>query len=160
VYCLIWYSLVGTGGVSLMALKLARSVGCNIIVTSSSDEKLQKIKNMTGYGSVSTINYVTTPDWDIEAIKLNGGRGVDILVENGGAASLLKSVNATASRGIVSLVGYLGTQDPSELKALVPNMIEKATNIRCVVRPELRVGISHAYVDLTIEQGYQCKFSP
>ena len=125
-------SLIGTGGVSLMALKFARSAGGNVIVTSSSDKKLENIQSMTGHGSVSTINYNTTPDWDLEAVKLNGGKGVDILVENGGASSLLRSVNATASRGMISLVGYLGKQDSSELKALVPNMIEKATNVKLV----------------------------
>jgi hypothetical protein len=60
---------------------------CSGIITSS-DEKLAKVRNIPRIGPISTINYRTTPDWDIEVVRLNAGVGVDIIIENGGTPSL------------------------------------------------------------------------
>lgn len=122
--------LQGTGGVSLMALKLALAGGCKAIVTSSSDEKLEQVRKMVSPKEIATINYATTPNWDEEAMGLNGGVGVDIVLENGGISSLMRSLRATRRRGIVSQVGYLGKQNSSDLDGFLPLLIEKTITFR------------------------------
>jgi NADPH:quinone reductase-like Zn-dependent oxidoreductase len=113
-----------------MALKLARAAGCKAIITSSSDSKLDRIRKLAGTGQISTINYVKNPDWDIEAKQVNSGDGVDIVVENGGTSSLLKSINAAAKRGIISQVGYLGQQNPQDIDGLLSKLIDKTVTLR------------------------------
>jgi len=117
-----------------MALKLATAVGCRVILTSSSNAKLERVRKIAGIYSraVSTINYSTNHKWDEEAIRLNGGNGVDIVIENGGTSSLLQSIAATAKRGIISQVGYLGKQDPKDLEDLLPILIDKTVTLRYV----------------------------
>jgi NADPH:quinone reductase-like Zn-dependent oxidoreductase len=115
-----------------MAAKLARIAGCRVIITSSSDEKLERVKKLEDIGEVDIINYNTTPDWDVEAKKLNGGVGVDIVLENGGTSSLLKSVNAVAKRGVISQVGYLGVQNPGDMEGLLEGLIDKFVTLRYV----------------------------
>jgi NADPH:quinone reductase-like Zn-dependent oxidoreductase len=116
-----------------MAAKLARAAGCRVIITSSSDEKLERVRTLEGIGEIDTINYKITPDWDVEARKLNGGAGVDIVLENGGTSSLLKSVNAVAKRGVISQVGYLGVQNPSDMEGLLEGLIDKFVTLRYVL---------------------------
>ncbi|OQE16361.1 hypothetical protein PENSTE_c024G04594 [Penicillium steckii] len=118
----------GTGGVSVFALKLAKAAGLRIILTSSSDAKLQQM--MDKYPGILTINYSKTPDWDQEAMRLTNGEGVDIVVENGGTGSLVKSLRCTRRGGVVSQVGYLSKQDPVDLRELVPTIIDRRINLR------------------------------
>jgi NADPH:quinone reductase-like Zn-dependent oxidoreductase len=122
--------LEGTGGVSTFALKLARASGLKIILTSSSDEKLEKMKQLFGTPSILTVNYRTHPDWHEEVLRLTNGIGVDLVVENGGSGSLVKSMKATRRGGIVSQVGYLGGQNPSELKEFVSTIVDRRINVR------------------------------
>jgi NADPH:quinone reductase-like Zn-dependent oxidoreductase len=96
----------GTGGVSICGLLLARAAGCTTIITSSSDEKLKEVKEK--YGVDYTINYKTTPNWDEEVLKVTNGRGVDVTLETGGAATIEKSINAIKSGGLIALIGFLG----------------------------------------------------
>ena len=104
-----------------MALKPARTAGCKAIITSSSDEKLETVRKLSGIGPISTINYVKTPDWDAEVIKINGGVGVDIIIENGGTSSLLKSIAASAKRGVVNQIGFWDNKALSIFKVCSPN---------------------------------------
>ncbi|PWY87954.1 alcohol dehydrogenase [Aspergillus sclerotioniger CBS 115572] len=120
----------GTGGVSVFALKLARAAGLRVILTSSSDEKLQQMKTKYSSPPVLTVNYSQTTDWDQEVLKLTDGVGVDIVVENGGTGSLVKSLRCTRRGGTVSQVGYLSKQDPSDLRELVPTLIDRRINLR------------------------------
>ena len=113
-----------------MALKLARTAGCKVIITSSSDEKLVKVQQLESSGTISVINYRTNPEWDQEVLHLNAGVGVDVVLENGGTPTLLQSLNATAKKGIVSQIGYLGRQDSKELDGLLPALIDKAISLR------------------------------
>ena len=113
-----------------MTLKLAKVAGCKVILTSSSDSKLDTIRNLPGLGPISTINYANNIEWDTEAVKINGGHGVDIVIENGGTPSLLQSIKATAKRGIISQVGYLGQQNPQDLDRLLSRLIEKTITLR------------------------------
>ncbi|KAL4965012.1 zinc-dependent alcohol dehydrogenase family protein [Aspergillus stella-maris] len=120
----------GTGGVSVFALKLARAAGLRIILTSSSDAKLEQMKEKFGSPPILTVNYAKTPNWDEEVMKLTNGEGVDIVVENGGTNSLVKSLKCTRRGGIVSQVGYLAKQDPNELRELVPTIIDRRVILR------------------------------
>lgn len=115
---------------SVFALKLAKAAGLRIILTSSSDTKLEQMANK--YPGILTINYSKTPDWDKEALKLTASEGVDILVENGGTGSLVKSLKCTGRGGVVSQVGYLSKQDPADLRELVPTIIDRRINLRGV----------------------------
>jgi NADPH:quinone reductase-like Zn-dependent oxidoreductase len=94
----------GTGGVSMFALQFARLMGATVIATSSSDEKLARAKKL---GAAHTINYKTTPDWDKAAVEFTGGRGVDQVVEVGGAGTIAKSLGAIRSGGKISMIGVL-----------------------------------------------------
>lgn len=94
----------GTGGVSLFALQFARLAGAHVIVISSSEEKLERARML---GASEGINYKRTPDWDTEVLKLTGGKGVDYVVEVGGAGTLPRSLNAVRAGGQVSLIGIL-----------------------------------------------------
>lgn len=91
----------GTGGVAMFALQFARMHGARVIVTSSSDAKLAKCREL---GADATVNYRTTPDWDRAVNELTGGDGVDFVVETAG--DLERSVGCLAVGGLVSLVGY------------------------------------------------------
>ncbi len=98
---------MGTGGVSIFALQLAKAAGARVILTSSHDEKLARGKAL---GADAGVNYRTTPRWDEAARALTGGRGVDHLLEVGGATTLPVSLRAVREGGHVALVGLLGGQ--------------------------------------------------
>jgi NADPH:quinone reductase-like Zn-dependent oxidoreductase len=93
----------GTGGVSIFALQLARLMGAQVIVTSSSDEKLARAKEL---GATHGVNYKTVPDWDKAVLELTGG-GVDHVVEVGGPATLAQSLRAIRIGGKVTMIGVL-----------------------------------------------------
>jgi len=95
---------LGTGGVSVFALQIARRCGAEVIITSSSDEKLARARAL---GAHHTINYRTTPDWEREVMTLTQGRGVDHVVEVGGVGTLAKSMAAVAPGGKIALIGVL-----------------------------------------------------
>jgi NADPH:quinone reductase-like Zn-dependent oxidoreductase len=94
----------GTGGVSLFALQFSKVAGARVIATSSSDVKLERALNI---GAAAGINYKATPDWGDRARELSGGRGVDNVVEVGGAGTLSQSLRAVRIAGQVSLIGVL-----------------------------------------------------
>ncbi|KAF5709963.1 alcohol dehydrogenase [Fusarium mundagurra] len=125
-----WSALKGTGGVSTFALKLARASGLRVILTSSSDEKLEQIKRQFGNPEIKTVNYKTHPEWHKEVLRLTNGVGVDLVVENGGSSSLVRSMECTRRGGIVSQVGYLGGSKPEHLKEFVSTIIDRRLNVR------------------------------
>lgn len=94
----------GTGGVSIFALQFAKMAGARVIITSSSDEKLERAR---GLGADDFINYKKTPEWSKEARKLTGGRGVDHVVEVGGADTFPQSIMAVRLGGHVAVIGIL-----------------------------------------------------
>jgi NADPH:quinone reductase-like Zn-dependent oxidoreductase len=93
----------GTGGVSIFALQLARLMGAQVIVTSSSEEKLARAKEL---GATHAVNYRTVPAWDKAVVELSGG-GVDHVVEVGGPATLAQSLRAIRIGGKVTMIGVL-----------------------------------------------------
>lgn len=96
--------LQGTGGVSLFALQIAKMQGAEVIVTSSSDEKLDVARKL---GADHLINYKLTPDWQKTAREMTSGIGVDHIVEVGGADTLDKSTAAIRASGTISMIGVL-----------------------------------------------------
>lgn len=96
--------LLGTGGVSVWALQLAKAAGLRVVLTSSSDAKLARARSL---GADELINYRDTPQWQDEVLRRTGGRGVDLVLEVGGAGTLDRSVAATRDGGRVALIGVL-----------------------------------------------------
>ena len=94
----------GTGGVSIFALQFAKMAGAEVIVTSSSGEKLERAKDL---GADYLINYVDTPKWGSEVMNLTAGRGVDIVVEVGGAGTMIESLEALRIGGHIAVIGIL-----------------------------------------------------
>ncbi|MEL6244070.1 MAG: NAD(P)-dependent alcohol dehydrogenase [Pseudomonadota bacterium] len=99
-----WVLTQGTGGVSIFALQFAKAAGARVIATSSSDEKLERLKAL---GADHLINYKTTPEWGKAAMELTGGRGVDEVVEIGGPGTMAQSIAACRVGGHISLIGVL-----------------------------------------------------
>jgi len=94
----------GTGGVSIFALQFAKAAGARVIITSGSDEKLERAKAL---GADEIINYRQAPDWDKAVREMTGGRGVDHVVEVGGVGTLAKSIRSVRFGGHISLIGVL-----------------------------------------------------
>jgi NADPH:quinone reductase-like Zn-dependent oxidoreductase len=94
----------GTGGVSIFALQFAKMAGATVIATSSSDDKLDRLKAM---GADHLINYRKTANWGEVARDITGGRGVDHVVEVGGPATLNQSMLAARVGAHISVIGIL-----------------------------------------------------
>lgn len=95
---------LGTGGVSIFAIQFAKLLGAKVIATSSSDEKLEKARQL---GADETINYRTREDWDKAVVEMTDGRGVDHVIEVGGTGTLARSVRAVRVGGHIALIGAL-----------------------------------------------------
>ena len=95
---------LGTGGVSLFAAQFSRAAGARVIMTTSSDAKIDRAR---AAGAAEIINYRASPDWNEEVMRLTGGRGVDSVIEVGGAGTLSKSVASTRTGGVVTMIGLL-----------------------------------------------------
>jgi len=100
--------LLGTGGVSTIALQFAKALAAKVIITSSSNDKLAKAKEM---GADLLINYNEHPDWDDEVKKINDGQGVDCIVEVGGIGTINKSMNCLGLGGKIGMIGVLAGAD-------------------------------------------------
>ncbi len=109
---------LGTGGVSIFALQLAKLAGVSVISTSSSNQKLERLGAL---GAAHTINYREIPEWHTEVLRLTGGRGVDAVIEVGGPGTLEKSILAVTPGGTIGLIGVLSEPgakiDPRKLIA-------------------------------------------
>jgi NADPH:quinone reductase-like Zn-dependent oxidoreductase len=104
--------LQGTGGVSIFALQFAKMAGARVIMTSSSDIKMERLRTM---GADAVVNYKTTPDWDKPVRQLTNGVGVDHVVEVGGAGTLPLTSKSVRRGGHIALIGVLagrGEFDP------------------------------------------------
>ncbi len=106
---------LGSGGVSIFALQFARLAGAKVIATSSSDQKLERLKDM---GAAVLIDYKTVPEWHKVVREQTGGVGVDQVVEVGGAGTLPRSLRAVRMGGYIALIGVLtgaGEVDPTPI---------------------------------------------
>jgi len=99
--------ILGTGGVSMFALQFAMAAGARVIVTSSSDEKLERVAALAGTALIGAVNYRRTPDWHREVMRLSDRRGVDCVVEIGGVGTLEQSLDSLAVGGKACLIGVL-----------------------------------------------------
>ncbi len=107
--------VLGSGGVSIFALQIAKRLGANVIATTSSEEKAGKLR---GLGADTVINYTAHPEWQHEVLAAAGGIGVDRVIETGGAGTLERSLQATAMHGRVVLIGVLagpGSINPASI---------------------------------------------
>lgn len=95
---------LGTGGVSVTALQIAKSMGATVIITSSSDEKLARAREL---GADHVINYRTNPEWGSVVREITGGRGADVVVELGGPGTMAQSIEAVSIGGHIALIGVL-----------------------------------------------------
>ncbi|OIQ98158.1 alcohol dehydrogenase [mine drainage metagenome] len=107
--------LLGTGGVSIWALQLAKAAGLRTIITSSSDEKLQRASRL---GADATINYRQIPAWQDEVLRLTHGRGVDLVAEVGGQGTLTRSIASTRMGGHIAMIGGVSGFGASDLLPL------------------------------------------
>ena len=98
----------GTGGVSIFAMQFALAQGAEVIITSSSDEKL---KRALALGAKAGINYRSEPSWGAKVRELTGGRGADVVIDIGGASTMDQSILSVANEGTIALVGGLGGFD-------------------------------------------------
>jgi NADPH:quinone reductase-like Zn-dependent oxidoreductase len=105
---------LGTGGVSIFGLQIAKMIGARAIITSSSDAKLERAAEL---GADDLINYRETPDWQAKVLELTDGVGVDVTIETGGGGTLEKTIEATRVGGTISLIGVLtgGSINPSSV---------------------------------------------
>jgi len=115
----------GTGGVSMLAVQLAKAHGATVIATSSSDEKLARAREL---GADHTVNYRTTPDWEKEVRALTGGRGADLVIDVAGQETLGRSVRAVRMGGTVTVTGILSGVGAAE----VPVAQVMTRNIRLI----------------------------
>ena len=119
--------LLGTGGVSIFGLQFAKMAGAKTIVTSSSDHKLEYVKSL---GADHVINYNNCPNWSDRVRQLTNGRGVDHILEVGGAGTLKQSFACLKLEGVISAIGFLDDGGgPSN-----PNLIREAITKQAILR--------------------------
>ena len=111
---------LGTGGVSVFAIQLARAMGARPVVTSSSDDKLARAREL---GADVLANYATRPDWDAAVLEALGGRGVDAVIETGGQGTLPRSIAATRVGGAIALIGVLTSEPVPSLGPVLLNAL-------------------------------------
>jgi NADPH:quinone reductase-like Zn-dependent oxidoreductase len=131
--------LLGTGGVSVLGLQLARAAGLRTIITSSSDEKLQRAREL---GAHHTINYRTLPEWQEEVLRLTQGAGANVVLEVGGQGTVNRSVASTAMGGSVAIIGgvsgFGGEVNPTSLLAGAKRMVGIYVGSRSMLEKVLR----------------------
>jgi NADPH:quinone reductase-like Zn-dependent oxidoreductase len=129
--------ILGTGGVSIFALQLARLMGARVLGISSSAAKLERARSL---GLDAALNYRETPEWDRWALDQTGGEGVDLVVEVGGVGTLPRSLRALRMGGVIAQIGVLsGPAEPLPL-ALI---LHKQARIQGIY-----VGSRHDFEDL------------
>ncbi|WWD19941.1 hypothetical protein CI109_104413 [Kwoniella shandongensis] len=135
---------LGTGGVSLFAAQLALIAGARVILTSSSQAKLDRASGLlqplvaagAPSNTIQTIDYSKVDAWDVEARRLNGGQGVDFVIEIAGRGTIARSVRSTKMGGLVAISGYLSDYGhiPKEIieEDLAKNILYSAAYVRGV----------------------------
>ena len=135
--------LHGTGGVSIFALQFAKAIGARVIITSSSDAKLQRAKVL---GADYLINYHTTPNWEEQVLSWTNSIGVDTVLETVGGKNLARSLSVLRTGGNISIMGLLGG---SEMTIDALSLMERHATIR-----GMEVGNTHDFQQMNqaIEQ--------
>lgn len=113
--------ILGTGGVSIFALQFAKMAGARVLGTSSSDEKLERVKAL---GLDAGFNYRTNPDWEKWAFEQTGGEGVDLIVDIGGSGILPRAFRALRHGGTVAQIGVLaGVSDALDIRPILAKQL-------------------------------------
>lgn len=141
-----WVAVLGTGGVAMWALQIAKTVGAQVIVTSSSDAKLDHARQL---GADATVNYTSHPDWDHEILAITGGQGADVVVETGGPATYRRSIQAARPfSGRVCVVAVQGSPAPGQDIAIVDAMRRMVSLIPIAIGPrtmqEQMIAVMHS----------------
>ena len=123
--------VLGTGGVSMFALQFAKAAGANIVATSSSDEKLERLRDM---GAHHVINYKTTPEWGQAVHDLTGG--VDHMVDIGGPGTLPQSIAAMKLGGHIALIGVLTGRAGEVPTAMITRKLIRVQGVQCGSRDD------------------------
>ena len=116
--------LLGTGGVSLFALQFAKAHGARVVITSSSDEKLERARKL---GADEGINYKSTPNWAEEVLRLTDGKGADLVLETGGAETFPQSIQTAGMDSTIFIIGFLSG---SEVSLNVVPVMEKRIRLQ------------------------------
>jgi NADPH:quinone reductase-like Zn-dependent oxidoreductase len=131
---------LGTGGVSILGLQLARAAGLRTIITSSSDEKLARAREL---GAHHTINYQTIPEWQDEVLHLTGNLGASVVLEVGGQGTVSRSVAAAAMGGTVAIIGgvsgFGGEVNPVALLGAAKRMVGIHVGSRSMLEDVMRL---------------------
>ncbi|MEP5938401.1 MAG: NAD(P)-dependent alcohol dehydrogenase [Erythrobacter sp.] len=141
VACTVWHAMVafggvapgklvlaqGTGGVSIFALQLAKALGAEFAITSSSEEKLAKAREM---GADYTVNYRETEDWSAALLEVTGGRGADIVIDTIGFGQMAQTIAASAVEGRIGTVGALSGSPQDEPSFNQGTMLGKNITIK------------------------------
>lgn len=143
----------GSGGVSVFALQIAKAIGAKVVATSSSDEKLERMREL---GADWLVNYRTHPDWEREVLRLCGG--VDATIDVGGEATLARAVACANTDGFITVVGVLGGFGAAPLSVfdvMQKNLTVKGVTVGCreslerlcrfVEQHDIRPVISHRF---------------
>jgi NADPH:quinone reductase-like Zn-dependent oxidoreductase len=116
--------LLGTGGVSVLGLQMAKAAGLRTIITSSSDEKLRRAREL---GARHTINYRSYPEWHEEVLRATGGQGANVVLEVGGKGTVNRSISAASMGGTVAIIGgvsgFGGEVNPAALLSGAKRMV-------------------------------------
>jgi NADPH:quinone reductase-like Zn-dependent oxidoreductase len=123
----------------VLGLQIAKAAGLSAIITSSSDQKLQRAREL---GADHTINYTTTPEWHEEVLRVTGGQGANVVLEVGGKGTVNRSVLAAAMGGTVAIIGgvsgFGGEVNPAALlqgaKRMVGIFVGSRSMLENVVR--------------------------
>jgi NADPH:quinone reductase-like Zn-dependent oxidoreductase len=152
--------LLGTGGVSLFALAFAKAFGLKTIITSSSDEKLARAVGMSDDAGV---NYSKHPDWPGMVLELTQGKGVDAVIEVGGAKTLERSIMSTKKNGVICVIGVLsGTKEPIDVRQILMNNLRIQgifVGAKTVFSAMNRV-LAHQKIRPVIDRTYDFKDAP
>lgn len=142
--------LLGTGGVSIFALQLAKIAGARVIITSSSDSKLERARAL---GADHVINYRNRPDWEADVLALTGGLGVDLTVDPAGPGTLNRTLQATRFDGRISLMGVLtGFDGPIDTLSILERRITlqgiyvgPVATLRALVNSGIKPQVDHVF---------------
>lgn len=112
----------------MTALQIAKAAGALTILTSSADSKLEHVKKEFGVDHV--VNYKTHTQWSTEVLKITHGRGVDLILDNGGSGTIKESINALAHGGTIALIGFLAQAKQEEMPDVCALALGKSATLR------------------------------
>lgn len=153
----------GTGGVSVFALQLAKALGAEFAITSSSEAKLERCRAM---GADYGVNYRERPDWAAALLQATGGRGADVVVDTLGFPALGETVAATAVEGRIGTLGALSGTPQAQATASQGIIIAKnitikgiASGSRAMLTAALEV-VAQAGIEMVVDQVFDFKDAP